>query len=179
VSPGAEAAERWPRGGDVFAFFDRQVDRLVEQLGALDPTEIWTTWVGPRPATFFARRMAHETAIHRWDVAGGEVDAPAAVDGIDELLEAGAPRITGLPADLAGTVHLHATDRGIEGGEWLVALGPSGVTVTKEHAKGDVAVRGTASDLFLWTWNRLELDDRFEVFGDDALARRWGEVFTI
>ena len=51
-----------------------------------------------------------------------------------------------------GTIHLHATD--VEG-EWLVTLGPDGITFEHGHAKGDVALRGTASDLLLWAWNRV------------------------
>jgi uncharacterized protein (TIGR03083 family) len=177
VPRGFGDAERPPEGAAVFAFFAGQADRLVERLRALDPTASWPTWGGPRPAAWFARRMAHETAVHRWDVAGGAVDATLAVDGIDELLEEIAPLMGG--ADGGGTVHLHATDEGVRGGEWLVTLGPEGVTHRKEHAKGDVAVRGAAADLYLWTWNRLELDERFEVFGDADLARRWRGALSL
>ena len=41
------------------------------------------------------------------------------------------------------------------------------------HAKGDVALRGTASDLLLWAWNRVPPDDRFEVFGEPTLLDAW------
>ena len=51
-----------------------------------------------------------------------------------------------------GTLHLHCTD--VEG-EWLVARRDGEVTVTREHAKGDVAARGSASDLFLFLWGRV------------------------
>ena len=66
------------------------------------------------------------------------------------------------------TVHLHCTDAE---GEWLVANRDGEVTVTQEHAKGDVAARGTASDLLLFLWGRVPAD-ALEVFGDaDLLAR--------
>lgn len=177
---GFRDAERPAEGDDVLAFFDRQADRVVASLVALDPDSTWPTWAGPQPARWFARRLAHETAVHRWDGAGGDVDAALAVDGIDELLEVMAPLAGGdALAQLDATIHLHATDDGVEGGEWLVAFRPEGVTATKEHAKGDVAVRGRAGDLYLWAWNRLPLDDRFEVHGDAALAARWSEILAI
>ena len=69
-----------------------------------------------------------------------------------------------------GTIHLHATDTD---GEWLVRLGPDGITFDHGHAKGDVALRGPAEDLLLWVWNRAPVDDRFEVFGDPALLETW------
>ena len=64
-----------------------------------------------------------------------------------------------------GTVHLHCTD---VDGEWLVARRDGEVTVTAEHAKGDVAARGSASDLLLFLWGRVPAD-ALEVFGDADL----------
>ena len=49
-------------------------------------------------------------------------------------------------------------------------VGDSAV-ITREHAKGDVAVRGGASDLLLFLWHRIPAD-RLEVFGDPALLDR-------
>ena len=37
------------------------------------------------------------------------------------------------------------------------------------------AVRGPASDLYLWLWNRRS-SDGLEVFGDDAVAKAWTGV---
>ena len=70
------------------------------------------------------------------------------------------------------TIHLHCTDGD---GEWLVRLGADGVAVTNEHAKGDVAARGTASDLMLLVWGRIP-PERVDVFGDAALLTRWQEL---
>jgi hypothetical protein len=52
------------------------------------------------------------------------------------------------------------------------------VTVEHAHAKGDVAVRGTASDLLLLLWNRAG-SDRFQVFGDAGLLDRWRAAVTV
>ena len=163
---------------DVLELFDRAADRVVEVLGAMDTDATWPTFAGPRPGAWFPRRMAMETAIHRHDGAGGAIDAELAVDGVDELLEELAPL---LPPDVFGgvgsTLHLHATD--LDTGEWLVTLGPERVTSERVHAKGDAAVRATASDLFLFAWNRVPLDDRFEVIGDRAAAERWATTIVI
>jgi transcription-repair coupling factor (superfamily II helicase) len=51
-------------------------------------------------------------------------------------------------------------------------LGSDGVRVTREHAKGDVAARGTISDLALLMTGRLP-PARLEVFGDTVHLDRW------
>ncbi len=63
------------------------------------------------------------------------------------------------------TIHFHCTDGD---GEWLARLGPDGARRHAEHAKGDVAARGTASDLLLFLYGRVGAD-ALEVFGDAAL----------
>lgn len=160
-----------PSGPALPAYFEDGAAALLEGLRAMDVTATWPTWAGPQPGTFYPRRMALETAVHRRDADPVPIDPELAVDGIDELLELYLSRVPTERLDgQAGTVHLHATD--IDG-EWLIQLGPDGITFERGHAKGDVALRGPASDLLLWGWNRAELDDRFEVFGDPALLDLW------
>ena len=155
--------------------------------------EVWT-WTGTnRDVAWVRRRMLHETAVHRWDAAHAaglpaDVDVAVAADGIDEFLTLFAARgVATDAAPLGGTVHLHCTDTADQphdqsvgqsggqsggqpvGGEWLVtALDASGATFTREHAKGDVAIRGRASDLLLWVWGRDA--GPVEIFGDTDLA---------
>jgi uncharacterized protein (TIGR03083 family) len=159
-----------PQGDDLPGWYEDNLGGLVGALSSMDLEHPWPTWAGDQPGTFFPRRMALETALHRWDGAGGAVDAALAVDGVDEHLSLFAPLAPGDQLEPHGTIHLHATD--VEG-EWLVALGPDGVTYERGHAKGDVALRGTASDLLLWAWNRVPVDDRFEVFGEPGLLDVW------
>ena len=165
-----------PAPADAPDFFDAELRALLGALRHADPAEpVWTFVPTDRPVGFWCRRMAHEAAIHRVDAeaaAGvqGPVRPELAVDGIDEVLDLFlAPRVS--PAalgDPAATVHLHATD---VPGEWLVRLGPDGLRVERGHAKGDAAVRGSASELLLWLWGRLPLD-ALEVFGEERAATR-------
>ena len=62
----------------------------------------------------------------------------------------------------AGSIHLHTTDTP---GEWLVRLGPDGIHLTREHAKGDVAVRGPASDVLLVLMGRKTMDAADVLYG--------------
>jgi uncharacterized protein (TIGR03083 family) len=148
---------------------------LVATLAAADPdAECWT-WTQDRHVRFWARRMAFETAVHRWDGQGvsGEpepFEGAMAVDGIDEHL-ANLPSILDpeQTPTTGETLHLHCTDRD---GEWLLRLGPSGIEVTPEHAKGDVAVRGPASDLYLAVLGRVP-PSSLEVFGDPGALEVW------
>ena len=159
-----------PEGDELPGWFEANLTGLVAALSGMDTTSPWPTWAGERPGSFYPRRMAQETAVHRWDGVGGTIDAALAVDGIDEHLGLFAPLAPGDHLSAHGTIHLHATD--IDG-EWLVTLAPEGVTFVHGHAKGDVALRGGAGDLLLWAWNRVEVDDRFEVFGDRSLLDAW------
>lgn len=166
-----------PDGEDLAAWFETGAADLVTALEAMDTTLTWPTWAGPQPGTFYPRRMAQEVAVHGWDAEPHPLDPALSVDGVDEHLELFAPRIPGERfAEVHGTLHLHATD--IDG-EWLVRMTPEGISFEHGHAKGDVALRGTAGDLLLWAWNRVPVDDRFEVFGDDALLRTWRQAVVI
>ncbi len=68
------------------------------------------------------------------------------------------PRLAGWPGRRSATrtIHLHCTDGE---GEWLITRAGDDVVVTREHAKGDVAARGTASDLLLFLWGRVPATD--------------------
>ena len=166
-----------PAGDAMAAWFAEGATALVDALISMDLALTWPTWAGPQPGTFYPRRMTQETAMHRRDADPVPFDPELAVDGVDELLELFAPLTPGDKlADHPGSIHLHATDAD---GEWLVHLTPGGVRFEHGHAKGDVALRGTAGDLLLWGWNRVPVDDRFEVFGDTSLLEVWRTAVAI
>ncbi len=68
-------------------------------------------------------------------------------------------------------MHLHCTD--VEG-EWLVSADGR---VELGHAKGDAALRGSASDLLLALFKRVPLDS-VEVVGDAAVARQFVDALN-
>ena len=116
--------------------------------------------------------------MHRWDaqLAAGHtepIDHALAVDGIDEFF-ALIPfwRRESTLHSSGESIHLHCTDGD---GEWLVRLAANGVLVTREHAKGDVALRAPASDLVLFLYGRFDAANA-EVFGDASLLERWQQL---
>lgn len=163
-----------PPAEQLLAWYRDGLDRLVELLGGIDPSTPALTWSHQRDVGFIQRRMAQETAVHRWDaeLAAGDprpIEPALAVDGVDEFLEHMLP---GRPANLEGppqVVHLHATDAD---GEWVVRVGDGALHVDRAHAKGDAAARGTASDLLLLLWGRRRPAD-VEVHGDVAELERF------
>ena len=138
--------------------------------------EAWTWDPENQSMSFWWRRMAHESTMHRWDAeaALGITPAPIApglaVDGVDELFDVYV-RLR-RPDGFAGngeTVHLHATDAD---GEWVITRTPSGMQVERAHAKSDVAARGPAQDLLLFVWGRIG-PERLETFGRNELLDEW------
>ena len=155
--------------------------RLCEALHAADLDQKVWTWTGaPQPTAWVRRRMAQETLTHLWDAGvalGFEIDFPSAIsaDGIDEFLMwfAASDRREG-EMKVGGTVHLHCTDDDLpEGaGEWFIAAMKEPAAIfTREHRKGDVAIRGRAQDILMWLWRRD--DEGLEMIGDKVVARRF------
>ena len=152
--------------------------RLADAVHGAGSASMWTH-PGMGQASYWARRMAHETAVHRADgqLALGVrpvIEPVIAADGIDEWLGFGAEpgqRKTAVPD--GKVLHLHATDEGLDG-EWLIRGGPDGITVQNGHGKGDAAVRGPASVLMLVLLRRLSPDDpELEILGDPTLLDKW------
>jgi len=178
-TPFEEDAER----SDPLTFVEAGAEHALAVLDAADPdTPVWN-WLdqGPGPARFWFRRMAHEIVVHRADAesaAAGRIGtshvepAELAADGIDEFLAFLELRGRGSrPPQLSGSYHFHTTD---VSGEWVVVFDGDGVTVRREHAKADVAVRGPASDLELFLYNRRG-SEGLETFGDPAAIAAWTE----
>lgn len=174
TSPDGYEPPARPAAGDLAGWCRGELDALHRVLEATDPaTPVWT-WTPRRDAAFVVRRMAQETAVHRWDAestAGAEAASPIepalAADGVDEFLEYFLPALAPV-ADPGGSAHLHATDTP---GEWLVRVEAGAPVVERAHAKGDVAVRAPASDLLLLLWRRRTAGG-LEVFGDAAVLER-------
>jgi uncharacterized protein (TIGR03083 family) len=156
--------------------------RLGEVVREAGLDEVWS-FGGPRPATFWGRRMCHETAVHAADaqLAAGQppvIPADVAADAIDEWLTDisgpvwDQPDLRAAALEPGQSLHVHVTGDGQ--GEWLIARTADGVEVRREHGKGDVALTGPADVLLLALLRRFPPDDaRLTVFGDRAVLTRW------
>jgi len=161
--------------------------RIVDAVREAGSDLVWT-FIGSAPASFWIRRMAHETLVHRADAqiaAGAEpepvIAAEVAADAIDEWLTLLAGGIIGnadqrteaLPAG-AG-LHVHATDDGLGSrGEWMIRHDATGLTVEPGHDKGDAALSGPAASLLLVLMRRRPVSDpAVTVYGDSTVVAGW------
>lgn len=189
VRTGAEQRLSWrelpkpPGPDDLVDWFEVGVGVLISVLRDADPAKpVWNWSPQPKTAAFWPRRMANETAVHRWDgqLAHGvqqPIAAELAVDGIDEIIRVfiATDAADHPEATLGGTLHLHTTDAT---GEWLVEVADGKVDVRQEHGKGDAALRGAASDLLLYLWGRKPAAP-LEVFGDQAVVDNWAKIIDL
>lgn len=180
VPDGALPAEpaargRWLRAGAML---------LVKAVQEAGDDHVWS-FTGEVPASFWGRRMAHETMVHLADaqLAAGQapVMEPAlAADAIDEwvtVISSPDPgsrdeRAAALPA--GAVLHLHATDNEVDGGEWLIRNTADGITVEPGHGKGDAALTGSAQSLLLVLMRRLPpADPTVTLHGDAGIMTAW------
>lgn len=132
---------------------------LVAELRDLDlEAPRWNFSRGPQVAAFIPRRMAHETAIHRWDVESATgtpkpLPTDLAADGVDEFLTVfAAGREYQGPE---GVVGLYAEDADRS---WTVQLAPPHPTVVPASSDPAEVVAEPANDLILWLWNRIDVE---------------------
>jgi uncharacterized protein (TIGR03083 family) len=155
---------------------------LVAELRATPAeTPVWTWYQPDQTAGFVARRAAHELTIHRYDAQSARgrcdpIDAVVAADGIDELVGTLVVARDRSGAASGQTLHVHGTDDGVAA-EWLVVLGADTIEVRRQHGKGDLALRGAASDLELLLYGRPTLG-AVERFGDASVLDAWYREFT-
>lgn len=170
VGPGSEAIA--PPGTAIHEWFEKRSRSVVNTLANVDPHEPLWTWSTKKTASFYFRRMAHETAVHLCDLQRAignpiTMNREVACDGIDEyfidLLPFWVPRDGG--ARPPGSLHLHSNDGP---GEWTIT---TDFEVTHEHSKGDVAWRGSAKSLVLTAWGRRETG--LEIIGDPTISDHW------
>ncbi|HET7530770.1 MAG TPA: maleylpyruvate isomerase family mycothiol-dependent enzyme [Mycobacteriales bacterium] len=179
-----EQLERPPGDAELLDWFRAGHEHLTEVLSkAGDDLECWTFLPAPTPRAFWARRQAHETAMHAVDVltAAGRsatFGTELAVDGIDELLLGFFARQRGkLLAEPGVTLGVRAVDARPDDA-WTMRIGPQGREVDRGDARGDLVVCGPASDIYLLLWNRRGADG-LDVTGDEQVLDLWREKARI
>jgi uncharacterized protein (TIGR03083 family) len=184
--PFPEADSPWESADGLAQWLVSGAAPLLVALRSAGPlTAVWS-WGPGRTSGWWARRMLHETVIHRADAElalGPEafIDPVVAADGIDEFLfnlpsaRRPYPHLASLPT--GASLHLHATDTD---GEWLIRFTDSGIAWERGHAKATAAVRGPVTSLLLFTCGRrLAGDPRLSVFGDESVPVLWQEKTSL
>jgi uncharacterized protein (TIGR03083 family) len=159
---------RGPSDADLIAAYRDGHAALVATLRDADPdVECATFMPAPSPLAFWARRQAHETAVHRYDAqsaAPGGPPAPAAgfdpafaADGVDELIMCFAPRrrYRTRNTDGGGERSLTVRARDAEA-RWHVRLADGGTTVSRDDLAADCTLEGSAAGLYAFLWNRSD-----------------------
>jgi uncharacterized protein (TIGR03083 family) len=170
---------------------------LLSTLRERDPdAQCYTISLTDTTVRFWHRRQLHETLVHLWDLESAadgaaslpsDFDATVYADGVSELFEVFLPRVRGLrELPLPGDLRLEPTDVDYV---WTI---DAGWNVVADHASPTAAnlggftsasgvvpsplaatVRGTAGDLLLFVWNRLDALDpasRFVVDGNAGVV---------
>lgn len=166
-----DAVGTGPPDNALLDWFRTGHEALVSTLRGADPgLECFTFLPAPSGLAFWARRQAHETAIHRVDAesatgASSPIGAAFAADGIAEMLTCFAARRK--PRG-AGTIGLHPDDGSAP---WRVTLTAGGISARPEDGdRAGATVSGSTSDIYRWLWNRAA-DVR--ISGDAEVAALW------
>ncbi len=185
-----EVVGSWPDDGELAGWLGDGCAALAAALEAA-PADLqcWTFLRAPSPLAMWARRQAHETAIHRVDaeLAAGSAlstfSADFAADGADELLTCFVPRrSTSLRTESPTTLGVACTDADAS---WTLRIDADGVTTTTQRQGGRsnegqaaCTVRGAAADLYLALWNRPGAE-ALSIEGDRAVLDLFGESVQV
>ncbi|MEU6864295.1 maleylpyruvate isomerase family mycothiol-dependent enzyme [Streptomyces sp. NPDC046876] len=163
---------------------DWLADSAAEAAAVFAATDLeapmWA-WGVDQHARFWVRRMLFETLVHRADAElalglSPRIDRTLAADGIDEFLTnlPFASPFAPLTAQLRAphrTIRFSCTDGDHA---WVVGLRPDGFALVADDAEADATVRGTAADLLLLLYGRLDRhSEAFGLLGDQELLAHW------
>jgi uncharacterized protein (TIGR03083 family) len=168
--------------GDPIQVLESLLDELVTALQEADADTavfVWTDKVEPT-AAFWARRMAHESSVHRFDAQIAHampqpIDSELAADGLDEFIDVLTPMLYDRNGGTGptGTVQLLSTDDV----SWCLGLEPDAMERLDVVAAPDASARGTSSTLLLAAYGRVPWTS-LTVEGDIELLNRWSAALN-
>jgi uncharacterized protein (TIGR03083 family) len=162
TTDGPPASTRPPDDDDLLGWYAAGHTELVRALRTVPPdSPAWhMSPAAPKVAATWARRQAHELAVHRMDLeaAAGVPHAPIepelADDGVDELLSIVVPRWAHTEP-LAGASALVAVRNTDTGRGWEVRIARGAVDVAPRHSgTADATLTGAGTQLLLHLWGR-------------------------
>ncbi|MHB8245730.1 MAG: maleylpyruvate isomerase family mycothiol-dependent enzyme [Acidimicrobiales bacterium] len=182
-----EESRRPPRPVDdeLVATLRAGAERLVEVLRSARGDEaVWTWAPAQQDIAFITRHQVQEAAVHHWDAAEAAgrslvISTPVAADAIEEFLTFSVSSADDpaepTPPSLDGRLVLQCADAGPA---WTIGDGPQPGTVHVGHgADADVpTLTGSASDLLLWLYRRVELES--DHVPEDLIGRFRALCFT-
>ncbi len=137
---------------------------LLEQLSSVPADDECWSWFEPgRRVGWWARRMALEAVVHRWDTDAATGKEPSiasdvAADGIDEYLDVFvAASRAGRDVPAGPTMSFECRDRSDRW--WLDLSRPGERSVSCEPRDASVRICGTAEQLLLIVWGRISASD--------------------
>jgi uncharacterized protein (TIGR03083 family) len=157
-----------PDNVDAYADWFRDGAAKIEALLRSKPDDepCWTFFPNAEQRVgTWVRRMAQEIAVHRYDAemaATGiaeSLDPTIALDGINEYFDLFLERVDARRPIRIGDVSIHLHSEWDDDGEWFIQCGDHAPIVTREHAKGDVALQGNCSGLLLTIWGRVDPEE--------------------
>ncbi len=141
------------------------VREALTTLRESQPDEQMWAWGADQHVRFWARRLLHETLVHRVDLEDAmgvtsQIDSLIAVDAIDEFLAnlARAGAFSPGVGNLAGNDEV-ITFRTDEGPSWSALLTPQGFDILDESLPGDATLAGSASEVLLTLYRRRTLEE--------------------
>ncbi len=178
-----------PPDAELIAAYRAGHAALVRTLREAGPDVTCATFLpAPSPLAFWARRQAHETAIHRFDAQSavpgrtpsplGAFEPAFADDGVDELIMGfAARRRYRLSGGGERSLAVRASDTG---GSWHVRLSDGRTAVARGACTADCALEGPAAGLYAFLWNRCDSTQAaITISGDPAILAIWSSSVRI
>jgi uncharacterized protein (TIGR03083 family) len=156
---------------------------LLQQLKSAPAEDACWSWFAPGAHVgWWARRMAFETLVHRWDTdaAVGQafsIEPDIAAGAVDEYLDVFVATSRAANDAPAGpTISIECRDHGDRW--WLDLSERAGRTVSREPRASTVHICGTAEQLLLIFWGRVGVSEApgVEISGDVAQLDQWSEL---